>query len=248
MSKLTPKQEAFAREYLIDLAPSAAARRAGYQGNVNRTAYTLLQDERIQALIQAQMAARAARVEVESDDVLRRLWSIASADARELMEFRRTCCRYCWGTGNRYQRTAGEMARDRAAHAQLVADAEANGRKGPGRFDQQGGIGYHGKREPNAACGECFGDGVGQAFMHDTSKLGQGAAQLYAGVKQTKEGIEIKTHDQVAALVNVGRHLGMFSDKLEHSGPKGGPIPVAVTRVEIVPLLPDDDGADPAPA
>jgi hypothetical protein len=34
-------------------------------------------------------------------------------------------------------------------------------------------------------------------------------------VKTTKEGIEVKIHDQQAALVNVGKHLGMFVDKLE---------------------------------
>jgi len=37
---------------------------------------------------------------------------------------------------------------------------------------------------------------------------------------------KIKLSDKRAALVDVGRHLGMFKDKLEHSGPDGGPIPV----------------------
>jgi len=219
MSKLTPKQEAFVREYLVDLNATQASIRAGYsQRSAKQTAHELMARPEIQEAISAAQAQRAERVEIQADDVLRRLWSIASADARELMEFRRTCCRYCWGAGNRYQRTAGEMARDRAAHAQLVADAKRYREKSPGRFDEQGGVGYHAKREPNSNCGECFGDGVGQTFVHDTSKLGHAAAQLYAGVKQTKEGLEVKTHDQVAALVNVGRHLGMFTDKLVVSG------------------------------
>ena len=38
---------------------------------------------------------------------------------------------------------------------------------------------------------------------------------LYAGVKQTREGLEIKMHDQQKALENAARHLGMFQDKLE---------------------------------
>lgn len=31
-------------------------------------------------------------------------------------------------------------------------------------------------------------------------------------------GIKLKMHDKKAALVDIGRHLGMFTDKVEHSG------------------------------
>jgi phage terminase small subunit len=71
--KLNPKQEAFVREYLVDLAPSAAARRAGYVGNVKQTAYDLLRHPQIEAQIQAEMARRAERVEDSADEVLRDL-------------------------------------------------------------------------------------------------------------------------------------------------------------------------------
>ncbi|NGP62694.1 terminase small subunit [Paenibacillus thiaminolyticus] len=37
-------------------------------------------------------------------------------------------------------------------------------------------------------------------------------------VKHTKEGIAFKLHDKVSALEKIGRHLGMFKDKVEHSG------------------------------
>nr|DAM07024.1 MAG TPA: Terminase small subunit [Caudoviricetes sp.] len=39
-----------------------------------------------------------------------------------------------------------------------------------------------------------------------------------AGIKEGANGIEIKTNDKVKALELIGRHLGMFSDKLELSG------------------------------
>ena len=41
---------------------------------------------------------------------------------------------------------------------------------------------------------------------------------VYADVKK------IKFADKKAALDSVARHLGMFNDKLQHSGPDGGPI------------------------
>jgi phage terminase small subunit len=39
-----------------------------------------------------------------------------------------------------------------------------------------------------------------------------------ASIKQGANGIEIKLHDKVKALEDIGRHLGMFKDKLEVSG------------------------------
>jgi phage terminase small subunit len=40
--------------------------------------------------------------------------------------------------------------------------------------------------------------------------------------------VRVKLADKRAALVDIGRHLGMFRDKIEMSGPNGGPIPLAV--------------------
>jgi len=36
--------------------------------------------------------------------------------------------------------------------------------------------------------------------------------------------VRIKFHDKKGALVDIGKHLGMFVTKYEHSGPGGGPI------------------------
>jgi len=75
--------------------------------------------------------------------------------------------------------------------------------------------------EPDTSCLACRGEGVGRGYVADTRLLTGSARKLYAGVKITKEGIEVKMHDKAAALVNVGRHLGMFTDKVEHSGEIG---------------------------
>ncbi|MOA67293.1 hypothetical protein D3C78_1943990 [compost metagenome] len=47
-----------------------------------------------------------------------------------------------------------------------------------------------------------------------------------AEIKETKEGISLKLHDKVSALEKIGRHLGMFKDKLEIGGKDGGPLQV----------------------
>lgn len=41
-------------------------------------------------------------------------------------------------------------------------------------------------------------------------------------------GIKLKLHDKRAALVDIGKHLGMFVDKHEHTGKDGGPVQVII--------------------
>jgi phage terminase small subunit len=44
-------------------------------------------------------------------------------------------------------------------------------------------------------------------------------AAAIAEISQNAQGgLKIKLHDKRAALVDMGRHLGMFTDKVEHSG------------------------------
>lgn len=50
-----------------------------------------------------------------------------------------------------------------------------------------------------------------------------------------KGGLKVKFHDKRSALVDIGKHLGMFTDKVEHSGPDGGPIEIA--DVELARLI-----------
>lgn len=51
-----------------------------------------------------------------------------------------------------------------------------------------------------------------------SADLSPDVAAAISEVRKTKEGISIKFHDKVAALLNMGKHLGMFKDKLELSG------------------------------
>ena len=66
--------------------------------------------------------------------------------------------------------------------------------------------------------------------MNDTRKLSKAAAKLIAGVKQTRDGIEVKTRDQDAAVIALGRVVGLFKDRQELSGPGGGPLQLQPVR------------------
>lgn len=71
MPKLTPKQEAFIREYLVDLNATQAAIRAGYsERTACEQASRLLADVKIAELVKAAMDKRAERTEITADYVL----------------------------------------------------------------------------------------------------------------------------------------------------------------------------------
>ncbi len=75
MQKLTPKQEAFVREYLVDLNATQAAIRAGYSPKTAREqASRLLSNVNVMDAISAGKAARAERLEVTAEQVLQ--WHI----------------------------------------------------------------------------------------------------------------------------------------------------------------------------
>jgi phage terminase small subunit len=76
------------------------------------------------------------------------------------------------------------------------------------------------QRLPREDCEECFGDGVGLVQIRDTRTLVGGAKRLFDGIRESKEGIEVKLRDRTKALELLGRHLGMFNDKLQIVKPK----------------------------
>jgi phage terminase small subunit len=54
----------------------------------------------------------------------------------------------------------------------------------------------------------------------DSDKLDPGIAAAIAEVSQTAAGaLRIKFHDKQAALVNLGKHMGLFIDRVEHGKP-----------------------------
>lgn len=57
-----------------------------------------------------------------------------------------------------------------------------------------------------------------------SEQVDDATAGAIAEVSQTKDGLKIKMHDKRGALVDIGRHLGMFKDNLQISGPNGTPI------------------------
>lgn len=205
-AELTAKQRLFVAEYLKDFNGYQAAVRAGYgQKGAAAQAARLLINVNVQNAISDALKRREERTEITSDMVLKRWWQIATADPNELMQLRRGACRYCHGFGHQYQWTEREFE-----EAKLMA--ELNEVPPPLML---GGFGFDKTKAAHPKCPECNGEGQQEVFIHDTRKLSSAGKLLFAGVKQTKFGIEVLTQSQEAALLNVAKHLGMFTEKID---------------------------------
>jgi phage terminase small subunit len=218
---LTSKQKRFADEWLIDFNGTQAAIRAKYSAKTaNEQAAQLLAKLSIKKYIDARKAELSEKLGLTQELVRKQWLGILTTDANDLVEFRRTCCRYCYGKDNLYQRTAREMDRDQERHKKEVEKAQVKAALKGGDivvepFDEQGGTGYIGIKDPNPACPECWGEGVGDVFFKDTRKLSPEAKELYAGAEIGKDGIKIKTNSKDHAREMVAKHLTMFEEKVE---------------------------------
>lgn len=237
----TRRRALFVKEYLVDLVAKNAAVRAGYsETSARQIGHELLLVPEIQEKIKAGMEKRSSRVEITADKVLERWWAVATADANELSEMRRVCCRYCYGKNHEYQRTPREM---QDAIAQFERDKlaqESKGLKYTAQFNAAGGVGFDPRKDPQPGCPECFGQGTELPFYKDTRDLSPAAKLLFAGVETTQHGLKIKTHSQSEAMVNVAKHIGMLTTNLRHSNDPNNPMPAG--GVVIVPAKDPVDG------
>lgn len=84
---MTPRQQRFVEEYLIDLNATQAAIRAGYsEKTAGQQGFDLLKKPEIQDGIAEAQSERAKRTEIDADWVLRRLGDEASADLADLYD------------------------------------------------------------------------------------------------------------------------------------------------------------------
>jgi len=87
MSKLTPKQQRFVEEYLIDLNATQAAIRAGYsKKTAYRTGADNLKKPQIAELLEKRSSERSGRTQTDADYVLTRLREIDELDIADILD------------------------------------------------------------------------------------------------------------------------------------------------------------------
>lgn len=170
MSSLTPKQQRFIAEYLVDLNATQAAVRAGYSPRTAEAAGSrLLRNVKVAAAISEAQAARSARTQITQDRVLEELARIAFSDVLR----------------------------------NYVVDDD-------GRLALAGGA----------------PEGASAAVASVKRKVRTFTTE--DGATETSVEVEYKVWDKNTALANLGKHLGLFVERIEHSGE----LPVLVVRRE----------------
>lgn len=212
---LTPGEEAFTallakgesqRHAFLEAFPQA---KKWAQGTVDVKASILTGTDKVQIRLTELLAAAAKANEADVALVLKEYLTRLKADPRELTEIRVSACRYCHGIGNRYQSTDGELEEARTRWEQKQADGAEKGLQIPD-FNERGGGGYDRALKPLASCPACGGDGEPRVVLKDTANLSPGALALFGGVKETKEGIDVRIADRDSALEKIARHVGFF--------------------------------------
>lgn len=169
MAKLTAKQEAFVKEYLIDLNATQAAIRAGYSANrASELGYQLLQKTTVTKAIARAMEERSKRTGITADMVINELATIAFANGTDF---------------------AHVVERPMILNNSYVVDPDTGQIKTYKAVE-----------------------------LITTDKLPEDKRKAIASIKEGKYGIEVASCDKVKALELLGRHLGMFKDKVEVTG------------------------------
>ncbi|EBQ4228008.1 terminase small subunit [Salmonella enterica] len=197
---LSPQQALFAEYVAAGKSRIEAYRLAGYQAEGNAayvTASQLLRNPKVARYVRHLRDKFEQRQAATIDDLIHQYTAIANADPNELAQHRRVNCRYCWGEHHLYQ------WRDIAEHDRAAAKAAKDGRQPP----EYGGLGFVDTADPHPDCPKCSGEGVSEVFITDTRDLEGNARWLYAGVKETKFGIEVQTASQDAARRELTRLL-----------------------------------------
>lgn len=113
---LTPKQQRFVEEYLVDLNATQAAIRAGYSAKTAEAAASrLLRNVKVAEAVSAARAAVSERTGVTVDAVIEEMRRIAFADPRQVME---------WGPFGVRLRESEELSNEQAAIVAEIAQTK----------------------------------------------------------------------------------------------------------------------------
>ena len=204
-SQLTMREEMFVREYLVDYSAKAAAERAGY---ARTSAVSLLRRKRIKDRIRELTEDRAKRLDIDAD-ALMEIWARQiTFDANELIQFRRTCCPFCYSPDGLPLPSLDEFyfKKDKYDYRRLFnPDLPPYPENSRGWWDKS--------KPPVPTCPNCHGQGVGEIFIPDTRNLSKEARLMYCGVKESKDGIEVLMASKEKAAENLAKALGLFRDR-----------------------------------
>lgn len=218
LDALAPWEAVFVIEFAKTGNASGAYRKAKPHvapSTVQTLGWRLTYDERISEAVRVARRSLCADILIEARDIVREWAMIAGADPAELIRPVHRCCRYCHGEGHGYQ-WKDDMEYAKACQSALddVKGTDAQ----PVFPDCSGGFGFNSRNLVHPGCPKCKGEGILDVFVQDADKLSPKGRKLFAGIKQTKDGIQVLTRDQEGALRNLAQYLGMLTQDVKIKG------------------------------
>lgn len=195
--KLTPKQQIFADEYIVDFNATRAYKVAYPNIKKDETAAAagnrLLRNVKVQKYIDERIQDRKKRIEVTQDKVIEELAKIAFTNGSDFAK---------------------------------VVEKE----------DKRTVLDEYGQKKE-----ESFTYQTVEVINTDTIPKDKRAA--ISNIKETKFGISVETYDKTRALELLGKHLGIFTDKLEVSGDMNVNNPYKdLTKEQLLKIASEEDG------
>lgn len=210
---LTHKQEAFCQ--LAAVTSYSEAYRTVYQPkpgyNFHEDIRRLNRNPRIARRIRELMAETNEAVGVTREWLLRWWFYRMIYDPAEITAWAVGACRYCYGEGHQYQWRFHEYMEE-------LRQAEQS--KNTPVPDCGGGFGFDATKPPAEDCPDCHGRGIGRTDIADTSSLSPMARAAFDGIKETRQGIEIKMADKDKAAENFAKLSGFDVAQVRIMGEK----------------------------
>lgn len=231
---LSAKEEAFCQNYAVHGMSQSDAYRNAYDVGEKTKDATVWSDSvkvasrpLVRARIEELNKIRRNAMGKSLDKLGEMLQELADANPNDLSYWRVSACRYCHGEDHKYHwHSSYEFDAAVKAYGRDLEAWALKGSKGtpPDAPDDSGGYGWRTTLKPDPDCPHCRGDGIGEMIIRDTRDVPRAARRLFKGVKVTKNGLEILTRDQDAAVDKLLRMGGGYRDRVEITGANGGPI------------------------
>lgn len=224
---LTPKREKFAQARAGGMHQTDAYREAFNTTKMKPqtiwTAACVIDADskvisRVKELKDAIDAASVMSMAAIRDLVLQDATDILRADPSELVTHRRLNCRHCHGIGHAYRWIDEEEFWRTIADASERAEASGKAAKLP---TDEGGYGFRRLGPPSPTCPRCEGEGLEDVRLADVRTLSGPARRMYAGVKVTRNGVEIAMRDKDSARALLANYAGMLKQDVKLGGVVG---------------------------
>lgn len=201
-SALTPKQERFVEEYLIDLNATRAYRDVYGVGEKSAAAHgaRLVANGKVAAAIEAAKAKLTEKAAVKQSEILEEIDRLALSDTGDLFDLNAETLRML-------------PMKEWPLHARRAVSS-IKVRRYPQKFPEMSEEDF--SRMEAIASGKAMDFDISRALLpDDQSFLKRLAEQLRAIRWDQYEVLEIKLWDKNSALEKAGRHRGMFNEALE---------------------------------